>query len=437
MKKLIILALFPLIINGCDQRSTESNSTTPSGTNTADKYFLQEPSQPTLCELPTEALAEWRLQEDRKPALVIFSSNPMLLPIPDEAKTKAIDLARNGTQQELRALGSFFAPSPLILPTQTSSAALELGLFSEIFWVYPGQGEIENIDHVAMRDSLANQMFVTPEESGSFSNNQGVVSGKVRGIPLHLVHPDAIPALTRPLVIHIDLSFFTTLYRNEEGTPAYDLILDFAKLLRNKNLDVLSTTLSYSNIEGNVPVDLRFMLTDLYRIMQQPKIIDSPLPETWNLRAKGMAQTTLLQHSEAFDFYRRAQELAPNDASTQFDLYLSFSALKKPEQALAALERTVELDPGYFFEYLNAASRIVPEGGLVEGLALMEKAIEVMDNPGFVLLQCAQTQLDAGHPEQAQITIDRVKALPWSPIYHQDIIDYLPQLEDRLQRNSN
>ncbi len=437
MTRYLLLSLCVLLLFGCEQK--QPNDTLPAQVQekSAQKLLLHESTAPVMMELPSDALMTWRDYKSQKPDLVIFSSHPMLQPIPDEMTDRALALALSGTSEDFRQHNSFFAADPELLPSQAVTAALKLKLISEIYWVYPGQGSIEDIDYVAMRDSLANQQFVTPEESGKFTLKDGIVSGFVQGVPLHLVHPDVLPTLTKPCFLHIDLSYLTTQYRNEEGTPAYELLLRFAQQLKATNWPILETTLSYSNIEGQIPLDLRFLLTDLAQIFRQPDIISAERPQLWQLRSDGLAQTTLLQHDKAFAAYRQAQELAPEDASAQFDLYLSFSALKKPQQALAALDRAVTLDKGYSFEYLNLAAKVIPQGGLVEGLALLEKAIRNMDDPGFVLIQSVSTQLEAGHSEEAQKLLEQAKQLPWSSAYHADVSAYLPKLQKQIEEKTN
>jgi len=396
--------------------------------------LFRKPVTPIVGELPPEALATWRVAASDKPALVLFSGHPLLLPIPAGLEARARKLAAEGNAAELRLNGSAFNPSPTLLPEQTVSAALALNLFSSIYWVSPSRMEVEQVDPVQLRDEMANRRFLTPEESGVFRMKDGIVSGKVRGIPLHIVHPDHLPVLRQPVILHVDLSYLAASYRNEEGTPAYSLLADFAKTLRALDWPVKVLTLSYSNAEGQVPLDLRFLLSDLVRLAREPQLLDQPLPETWQLRAEGLAQTTLLQHDKAFAAYRRAQELSPDNADIQFDLYLVFKALKQPKQAMAALDRAVRLDRGFAFEYLNLARKFIVEGGYVEGSMLLEKAIANTTNNQLFKLQLADTQIRAGHAEMAKPILNELKQEPWSETYHRGIPGAITKLEEHSEQ---
>jgi len=399
---------------------------------TGNIALFDEPIEPVMLELPSEALPYWRdAAADSKPTLVLFSIHPLLTPIEENLKPDVAKLVASGSESDFTLHGSLYRAEPFLLPTQTVSAALDAGLFSEVIWVFPSTAEPEQMQQDLFRKQVTEAGFLTEEEGNALTLDGGIYSGTVRGVPFRAVHPKALPEITGPMILHVDLGYFKGLYQGEVKTRIYDLLLNSALALNETGWQPLLTTLSYSTFEGTFSLDVRFLITNFAEMLRDPTLLDGTMPQNWALRSEALYAVNFFLEDKVKEYYEQAARDYPNDAAAQYDLYKHlFFEQRKIDEALAVLDKTVALDRGYAAAYLELAQIADNDGNLDAALELLSKAAPLVPENPMINLYRAQFLIQSGQKEQALPLIGQLEKLPWSKHFHPDVPQLLTDMRN-------
>ncbi len=409
------------LLGGCENQPKQPVTTSRSEAVPAvarDQPGTAPAIEPELVELPSDALPLWRKYAERKPELVLFSMHPFLEQIPEPVKKEALRLVREGSDGEILARNSFYRPATLLLPTQAVSAAIEIGFFSAVTWVFPSKVTIDQLSLETFRKQVVEAGFLTETEGQSLSLAAGAYLGTVRGLPFRAVHPSALPVTDKPVVVHVDLSYFAGLYQDEVKTPLYDLLHSTAVSLRDAGWQPVATTLSHSTIEGAVSLDTRFVLINLAELLAKPEMLEKDMPESWQLRAQALYGAEMFQPQKKKEMHRRAARIAPDDATALYDLYLVQFENKEIEAALATLDQVVAKDPGYGAAYLDLAQLARTDGRPEIALTLLDKAAAIFSENPFIDMHRAEVLMAIGRTAEARALLEPLRNLPWSEHYH-------------------
>ncbi len=439
MRHLLLLSLLLCLLCGCEQAPPQPADTPapaeskPATTAAAPlgTGLLNQPSEPILLELPSEALPYWRTEQQSKPALVLFSFDPLLKPIDSSLRERARELALSGSAEQLRQHGSYNVAEPLILPIQTVTAALDANMFSKIYWIFPSKAQVEQLDLARFRSQMEEQGFLTAEEIASLNLNAGHFTGQVRGIPFEAIHYQQLRDISGPLVLHIDMSFFRGLYDNEIKSPLYGLLRDTVDSLRGLNWQPLTTSLSYSTLEGATSLDVRFMISNLAEMIRNPAMLETDMPKAWQVRSEALYAGDMYSESKKIELSQQIAQLAPESAAAHYDRFQALFLSKKIEPALQALHQAVKLDPGYGAAYIQLAQMAVEDKDIETALELLERAAPLFPDNPFIQLQQAHLLTLTGQVKAAK---DQLAKLPqtWSPLYHHQVPAAIADLQQKL-----
>ena len=97
----------------------------------------KDPLTPEVFELPAGAVARWRDFAAQKPALLLFSSHPLLAPLDEGDRKVARQLVSKGTFTEIVRRGKNTAADTAFVSPQTVSVAIDSGLIGELVYVLP------------------------------------------------------------------------------------------------------------------------------------------------------------------------------------------------------------------------------------------------------------------------------------------------------------
>jgi tetratricopeptide (TPR) repeat protein len=443
MKRLfiILVCLIPLF-TGCEKKSdplpakvvpeqkapakvvTPETATPPPTT----KHLLQEEFEATLVEVPTQALPIWRQYREQKPTLVLYSRDPFLAQVPATLKEEIYELVLNGAPEKLAERLLFPSADPLILPQMAVSTALSADLFSQVVWVFPATVPINELEGDLISRQLLDFGAIDDDVAQAFSYADGVASGTVRGLPFLAVHPDALPPLDGPVVLHIDLSYFQPLYKGEIKTPLYPLLYQTLTALSKTDWLTLAATLSYSNLSSDLPLATRFIGPTLVSLLREPGMLKEPLPENWTRREKALYLPNFFKTDEVRDLYLEMEAVDPEDASVKFGLYQINRQLKDGTSALAFLAQAVALDPIYGLEYPQLASIALEKGRVDQAVKMLQLAKATLPDNPFVVLQLARLLIQLNHADQALSLLGELRNLPWSQVYFPEMKMQLSEL---------
>ncbi len=395
--------------------------------------LFHEPVNAILVETATAALPIWRKYAPIKPALILFSNDPFLEPIPTELEDQAIEMVRNGSADQIKTRAVDITPNPLLLHRMAVDAAIKADFFSEIIWVLPSKDDAPLPPLEDFRQSMVEAGLISQTEAATLTKQGGSFSGSFRGMPVMIGNLSAIPLPKNPAWIHFDLSFFKPLYKNEVSTPLYPLIFDAFRKIRSAKLISIGATISSSNLGGPLSLKIRFIGRDLAHLIANPESLDASLPELQARRAQNLYLEQFMKKDEILKNCLAMEELAPDDATVKFDLYNVRRTHKQGELALESLDQAVALDPVYALEYIELANTAVEKQRPDAALKLLGKARAIFPGNPLILMQDANLQGKLGHRDAAMALIQELKDLPWSKVYDKNMPEHLAQLEEAVQ----
>lgn len=437
----LLICLFLFLLVGCEQTPPAQQTEQPAPIVTAKPAtatvpatgvgLFHQPITVPLLELPSEALTYWRSASNEKPALVLFSFDPLLKPIDPSLQAQARTLALTGSPEQLRLHGSFNTADPIILPVQALSAAIDAGLFSKIYWVFPSKVAPEQLTLEQFREQMQEKNILTAEEVAAIKINTGVYTGQLRGIPFEALHYQMLHEISEPIMLHVDMGFFRGLYDNEIKTPLYTLLRDTADSLRGLNWQPLATTLSASTLEGAVSLEVRFLIKNLAELLENPTLLDADMPQTWKLRSEALYAGDMYSETKQIELSQQIVELAPESAAAHYDRFQALFMNKQIEPALQELAQAIRLDPGYGASYIQLAQMAAEDGNTGKALELLGEAEKLFPENSFISLQMAHLLAFDQQYAEASAQLDRLPQ-QWSTLYHDTIPGVIAELRQQI-----
>lgn len=393
--------------------------------------LFKEPVEPYVFEFASAALTSWRNLADQKPALVLFSVHPFLDPLPDSERNFILDFVRTAPATELARRGRFNVPDTAFVPPQTVSVAIASGMIGELIFVQPTTRAVDKVSLTNFQQKAFTAGFLTKEEALALKlMDDGVIGGTVRGIPFRCVHPAALPPINRPVIVHVDLSYFKDLYVNDVKTPMYDLLYRTARSVRAAGWNSLAATLSYSNQEADFSLETRFMISRLAILLLHPELLEGSIPPSWILLSNARLASAMFTETTARELTSQAVAIAPDDPDALFALSLQKFVQRQSDEAFALLDRAVALDPGYALAYLDLAVTGAELGNVKKAEELLNKAAEIFPQNPFIRINLAGLLIRNNHGKEAIPLLRELQQLPWSATYHPDAASLLKQMLD-------
>jgi hypothetical protein len=403
-------------------KATESPNETPPG-----KILLHDSIELEHYELPFQALQKWYTFRDVRPALLLYSNDPLMQPASATIQKSLMERLAGQDQEALR----YDSPDPAIMPKMALHAALEAGLFSAVYWMMPTQVDKSELSVESFRTQMVKVGGMTDEEAKTLTLRDGVFSGSVRGLPFHALHPQAEVKIPGPAVLHFDLSYLAPLYQGEIKTGIYSLVYQALKQLRDQQVEATFASVSYSQVSGEIPLSSRFLGDVLAQLIKKPVMLDEKLPQAWQQRANALYLPEMFISKQSRNLLLQLAQANPEDPSLHFALYEVSRELKATTgAALGHLAEAVQRDPVYGLEYLTLASVAREKGLPYEAQRMLRLAFEA--NPGnpFIALNLAQALINARHGASAIPLLEQLLQLKWSTVFYAGMREDLQRLLD-------
>lgn len=385
-------------------------------------------------ETLADALPVWRRFAAQKPALLILSNDPALLPPPSELRPRIDTLMASGTDEALRAAGNPQQPAPLFLPAMSVDLALRQGWLRELVWTFPLMDPAQELHLDRLREQLTGGRLADTEEAASLQLDGKVFSGRLRGVPFRAAVLPNLPKLDGPLIVHIDLSYLQKLYKNEIATPVIPLAGSVLQQLKERKLPVLAVTFSYSHAEAGIPLNVRFVGEFISGLTEKPERLDQQLPFRWVAQKDILYLENFFQKDEIRKLVEQQAQKSPKSAWVQYNRYHTAGLFKETGPALANLAHTVALDRMYGLEYLTLAQRAFDNKAPDQALRMMQMAGATFPENPFIKLQTAQLAMENGDKETTKGLVRELRKLPWSPVYYPDMPGYLEGFLTEIER---
>jgi hypothetical protein len=422
----------PAVLPSKNLPAKPPNPITAPATSVSAPPLLTKPFHADFVEMPGDVLPIWRQYRDKRPTLVIFSPDPMLMVIDPQANEQVAALVERGQPKDFLLRGRTQVADPIFLPSQTLTAALDSQFFSRILWVMPPPSSGQEIRPELLPAQMQQTGVLTAAEAEALTYDNGIHNGTLRGIPFMATIGGPLPKLDGPIILHFDFNFFSDQYHNEITTPIFTLLHNTLKALRQTGWQPLAVTFAISSEEGDFPLELRFIKTLLDEVFVNPKRLDEGLPESWALRKNAMYAETFFQTEAILDNYLHMEELRPKDASVKYDVYRALMMVKDQETALAYLDQAIGMDKGYAFEYIKLINTAKTKLRPAEALVYLKKVKKLLPQNPFVRLETVNVMMQLKMTKEARELVQELQGVPWSPVYYPNIRPALKELEAQV-----
>ncbi len=339
-------------------------------------------------------------------------------------------MADDAATEELAVRATSLTADPLMLPTMAVRATIEAGLVSRLVWIFPSKTDPEELNVEQFRQQMLESGMASEEEAANLTLHKGQFSGTIAGKPFQALTIAQLPAIEKPILLHIDLTYFQSVYKGEIKTPLYPLLGTTLTALKKQNWPTLAVSISFSCLEGGVPLASRFVGRDLGAIFKHPEYLNSSLPEQWDSRSRALYLENFFQKEKMRKIYLEMEQNTPSDPSIQFALYDLSRQFKEGDKALEYLRKAVEADPVYALEYLNLAKTAQEKQLPDQVFRMLGLAQSTFTENPFIALNLAQAHLQAGQKNEAKIRLKTLSDMHWSKVYYPDLSANIQQISE-------
>lgn len=428
-----VLALLSACQRSDDTTTVKPSAPPPQAAAVVGTTLFHRPLALQRVELVPQALAVWRQFADRKPTLLLVSDIPMLSPPPPQLRERIDTLAQGGTPRELSRYSHPKSPELLIHPDMTVDTALRLGWLGELVWALPLPDSGAGLTLEPFRKQLLARELVTAQEADSLSDDGRQIRGRLRDTPFRAGVFRELDPFSGPLLVHIDLSYFKNLYKNDIATPLLEIVIQTLGDLRERNLPVLAVTFSYGHLDERMALDVRFLGEFIALLTEQPENFEKPLPANFGRQAEILYLANFFQKEKIRDLALAQEKDLPAAPWVKFNLFRSAAEHKDGAQALDYLAKAVALDRVYAVEYPELARHAYEKGRPEEARRMLELAAQAIPEDPHLRLQLAQLTAEAGDKKAARAMVEQLRQLPWQPAYFAVFQDYLAAFSTRLE----
>jgi len=269
----------------------------------APRAFVDHLPDVAILENHHEALAVWARHGISNATVVHVDAHHDMLtrqqPSDWQPLRKLMAQRDYGTLQQLGddlQEGRLYALSDYLVP------AWDLGLVSEIWWVYPHAGPFDAKLLGHFKEYLAQRQLgrFAAEEIAGWRQDGPYLRGTLRGIAVTVSRIEDLPQFPRPVLLDIDCDYFV----GDAGLPAaFDLgalpmqerVLNFVSTLRQKQLQVDVVTIALSVNGDFLPLRYRYLGRLLAELLADDGYLErleaSPWQEFW------MAESAFDRHN--------------------------------------------------------------------------------------------------------------------------------------------
>ncbi len=420
------------------QSATEKNITTQrEATNTSlstPRILFSEPIELNRFESISEALPVWREFADQQPVLLLLSDKPQLIPPPEILRGPIDHLVTTGSAVAINAASNYRNPEALLQSSMAVDIALRNGWFQELNWVFPSRNPDLSPNLELIREQFTKYSILDTTEATSLVLHEQIISGTLRNKEFKTSALKWMVTQHSPVIVHIDLSYFQTLYKNEIATPILQTIYNTLSQLRDLQLNTLAVTFSYSHMDNKIALDVRFLGEILTTLIAQPDMLDKPVPPNWQRQADAIYLANFFQKETVEEIFKAQQQDDSNSAWVKFNLYRSAAEMKAGDQALDYLAKAVAIDPVYALEYARLSQMAYDRERPDEALRMLSLAAAVFPDDPFIKLRIIQLAHELGEVKTAQLLLEQLQELTWSEVYYANMPERLNTIAGDLKQ---
>jgi tetratricopeptide (TPR) repeat protein len=315
-----------------------------------------------------------------------------------------------------------------MLPGMAIDAALRSGWLKELAWALPLRDPAQELSLEKFSEQLLQSRIADEQETATLGITERVIHGNLRGTAFSAAALPLHQGLTGPVIVHIDLSYFQPIYKNEIATPLLDIVFNTLTTLKKMHLKTLAVTFSYGHLDSKIALDVRFLGDIITYLIEDPARLDQPIPVNWQRQRDALYLGNFFKKEEIRKLYEAQEKDSPNGAWVKFNLYRSAAEHKEGTKALDYLAEAVTLEPLYALEYQELSNMAYEKGRSDEAFRMLSLASDVFHKDPFLKFQMAQLARENGEKERSLELLNKIRNLDWSDYYYpnmkQNITDF-------------
>ena len=239
--------------------------------------------------------------------------------------------------------------------------AMRMGMVRDFWWVVPdgtlaGKGAAQAL----VRDLIAEKMQGIPvEDIQALHWEDGGVHGSLYGIPVHIIELQSLPSFDEPVLLDLDMDYFTTVSAHSQRVSDSPWILAETVLdvFQARNLSSDLATICHSSVGGFFPVNERWLGGLPAAVADRSRLPGDGSPRSRAERRQAGLEMKSADYESAVRRFERLVDLHPEEASYWLGLADSRRRSGRPLDATEAFQRALELDPLLLHSALYEADR--------------------------------------------------------------------------------
>jgi hypothetical protein len=307
-------------------------------------------------------------------------------------------------------------------------AALRDKWLKELAWALPLRDPSQELSLEKFTEQLLQSRIADEQEAATLGITERVIHGTLRDTAFSAAALPLLQELTGPVIVHIDLSYFQPIYKNEIATPLLDIVFNTLTTLKKMHLQTLAVTFSYCHLDSQIALDVRFLGDIIAYLIEDPARLDQPIPANFQRQREALYLGNFFQKDKIRELFEAQEQDAPDKAWIKFNLYRSAAEHKEGTKALEYLAEAVTIDPMFALEYLELSRIAYDKQRPDEALRMLKLAAEQFHTNPFIKLQIAQLANELGEKDKALEMLNKIRNLEWSEIYYPDMKQYISGL---------
>jgi tetratricopeptide (TPR) repeat protein len=255
--------------------------------------------------------------------------------------------------------------------------AARMGIVRELVWVVPdgSLGDPESVVRLA-RDILVGKLeMVSVKEALGLQAVGRAIQGEILGVPILVCEIGDLPVIHEPVLLDVDLDYFTTGSAVSQSVTAGPWISPRAVIdvLQKKQIRTDLVTLSYSTIGGFLPPGSRWIGPTMVRELRKPR---AELPAGDRARMEAQEAMEAGDAGLAVELYGQWTRVEPDSACAWFSYARALEEAGRMDEAVVAGRQAVARDPILAHEALFQADRLWFNRSYGPALAEYERYLE-------------------------------------------------------------
>jgi tetratricopeptide (TPR) repeat protein len=332
------------------------------------------------------ALRAWAENNTRASVLVHIDPSDDMANFPASRMKDMENAAGHLRRRNVKALDEIGA---LIEPGGTVSLGYMAGLYKRVIWVIPTIRPVGEDPVEVYKNFLITQRRYPAEAVADFKAEGKFITGTIAGVPLTITRlADLALAEGENAIVDIDLSYFPAMriagrsyYR--QGTKS---LLEFLRELGTRNVKAKIVTVNLSNLNNQVPMDLRYYGDVIREGLAKPGDLVPPGPEKWRSMIRAEDSLGAKRFASAAAMYDDIIRTTKDDAGLYFSLAVARGFENKGPECRAALLEAYRLDGEYLKGFFQLA-RVLADAGMLDA------GFEILDTPDLAKI-IAPVELD-------------------------------------------